>query len=134
MSSDPRSERSYPMTRKVRVGVVALVTSVTATLVTGAAVRAAPTAQVCRPFKQGGLTFNSETLGAGWTCSSARTWIDKLSRDRVHVSTRNVPLGNGPRGYHCFATPASRRGRATSGTCFTGTITFPRNGFAWFEA
>jgi hypothetical protein len=40
----------------------------------------------------------------------------------------------GPRGYHCFAEPDSRRGRATSGTCFKGTLAFPGTGFAWFEA
>ena len=119
------------MTRKVRRGGVAVAISVTAILVNGAAVRAAPTAQVCGPFRQGGLTFKSFTLGTRWTCSSAKSWIIKLSADKVHVTTRNVPLSNGPRGYHCLATVGSKGGRATNGTCFTGTITFPGNGFAW---
>ena len=119
------------MTRKVRRGVIVVAISVAVILVNGAAVRAAPTAQVCGPFKQGRLTFKSFTLGTHWTCSSAKSWIIKLSVDKIQVTTRNVPLTNGPRGYHCLATTGSKGGQATAGTCFTGTITFPGNGFAW---
>jgi hypothetical protein len=119
------------MTRKVRRGVVAVAISAAAILVNGAAVRAAPTGQVCGSFKDGRLTLKSFTLGTRWTCSSAKSWIIKLSADKVQVITRNVPLTNGPRGYHCLATVGSKGGRATYGTCFTGTITFPGNGFAW---
>jgi hypothetical protein len=122
------------MTRHGSIGVVVLAIAVTAALGTPSLVRAAPTAQLCRPFKAGGLTFRSETLGTGWTCSSARSWISRLSQDRVRVTTRNVALRNGPSGYHCIATPNSRGGRATSGACFKGTIAFPGSGFAWFEA
>jgi hypothetical protein len=89
------------------------------------------TGKVCPTFKQGRLTFHPETLGTGWTCESAKPWIVKLIGDRVHVGSRNVPLTNGPGGYHCLATPLSRSGHATSGACFKGTIAFPRSGFAW---
>jgi hypothetical protein len=92
---------------------------------------AAPTGQFCSPFKQGKRTYHWQTLGTGWTCGSARRWIAKLIRDRVHVTSKNVPLKNGPRGYHCNATPGSSGGHATSGECFTGKLAFPKSGFAW---
>jgi hypothetical protein len=119
------------MTRKVCGGVVAVVISTTAILANGAAVQAAPAAQICGSFKEGGLTFKSFTLGTRWTCSSAKSWIIKLSADKVQTTTHNVALTNGPHGYHCLATTGSRGGRATAGTCFTGTVKFPGNGFAW---
>jgi hypothetical protein len=123
------------MTRNVRRNVIALAISLFATLaITAAVAQAKPAAQVCRAFKQGGLTFNSETLGTRWTCASAKKWIAKLSRDKIRHSTSNVRLSNGPKGYHCFAEPSSQGGRATAGTCFTGTIAYPGTGFAWFEA
>jgi hypothetical protein len=119
------------MTRTVLRGVAVLVISATAASVTASAVRAQPAGQLCRKFTQGRLAFTSQTVGTGWTCAAAKSWIVKLSNDRVRVSARNVPLTNGPRGYHCLATPFSRGGRATSGTCFKGTIAFPGSGFAW---
>jgi hypothetical protein len=91
-------------------------------------------AAVSPTFKQGGRTYRWETIGNSWTCKSAKTWVVKLIGDHIHSSTKTVPLTNGPRGYHCFAEPDSRRGRATSGTCFKGTLAFPGTGFAWFEA
>jgi hypothetical protein len=119
------------MNRTVRRGMVVLAVSVAAALTSASAVRAEPAAQVCRKFTQGRLTFTSETLGTSWSCAAAKAWIVKLAADRVRVSARNVPLSNGPRGYHCFATPFSRGGRATSGSCIKGTIAFPGTGFAW---
>ena len=95
---------------------------------------AARAGQVCRSFTQGGRTYKSETLGTGWTCSSAKTWIVKLSSDHVHVVSTNVPLTNGPSGYHCFASPPSRGGRAANGSCIKGTLAFPKSGFAWLGA
>ena len=94
---------------------------------------AAHTGQVCRPFKQGGHTYTWETIGTSWTCTSAKPWVVTLIGDRAHVVSKNVPLTNGPRGYHCSANPGSRRGRATDGACFKGTIAFPISGFAWTE-
>jgi hypothetical protein len=88
-------------------------------------------AQVCPSFAQRGLTYSFETLGSGWSCSSAKSWVVKLIRDRVGTVSKNVPLKNGPRGYHCFATPFSRGGRATAGSCITGSLAFPGKGFAW---
>jgi hypothetical protein len=101
-------------------------------LATASTVGAARAGQLCPSFKQGGHSYHSETLGTGWTCASAKTWIVKLSGDHVQVANANVPLTNGPRGYHCSANPASRGGRATAGQCFKGTVAFPGPGFAWF--
>ena len=120
------------MTRNVRRHVIALTISLVAALAIATAVaQARPAAALCQNFKQGRLTFFSETLGTHWSCSAAKTWIVKLTKDKIRHSSSNVPLSNGPKGYHCFATPDSQGGRATSGACFTGTIAFPGNGFAW---
>jgi hypothetical protein len=120
------------MTRMMwTVVVVVLAISVTAALTTASAVRAEPAAQVCPKFSHGRLTFTSETLGNSWTCAAAKSWILRVANDRIRHSSRNIPLRNGPRGYHCIATPVSRGGHATSGACFKGTIAFPGTGFAW---
>ena len=105
------------------------VSATAATIVAASAHAARP--QVCSTFKQAGETFTSFTIGTAWTCASAKSWIGKLSDDRVGHVTKNVPLTNGPRGYHCFAIAGSKAGRATSGTCFKGTLAFPQTGFAW---
>ena len=111
--------------------VVTLVVVASLSLAAASTVGAARAGQVCPSFKQNGRIYRPETIGTGWTCASAKPWIVKLSGDRIRRSTANVPLTNGPRGYHCFATPLSRGGRATSGTCFKGTLAFPKSGFAW---
>ncbi len=103
-----------------------------AAILAAAASPAGAASEVCPSFKQNGLTFKWETSGSKWTCANAKRWVVKLSRDRVHVAGANVPLANGPRGYHCFATPFSSGGRATGGTCFSGTLAFPKSGFSWF--
>ena len=116
----------------IRKGVPILI-ALGAALAAASGGAAAPTAAVCGSLKVSRVKINYETL-AGWTCSSAKTWIVKLAADHVAPSNHNVRLTNGPRGYHCFATPLRRGSWARSGTCFTGTITFPGKGFAWFEA
>ena len=108
-----------------------LVLTASACLAAASTASATRAGQVCQPFTHAGKTVHSETIGTGWTCASAKTWIVKLSGDRVGTVTNNVPLPNGPRGYHCFATPLSGGGRATAGSCIKGTITFPKSGFAW---
>jgi hypothetical protein len=114
--------------------LVALLVVASACLAAASTAGAARDGQVCQSFKLRGLTFKWETVGSGWTCSSAKPWIVKLSADRVHVTGTNVPLANGPRGYHCVATPFSRGGRATGGACLKGTFAFPKSGFSWFTA
>src|SRR2546430_16117655 len=112
------------------VAVVALV-SLAAASTSGAT----SAGKICPAFKQGGIKYQSQTVGTSWTCASAKSWIVKLSLDRVPKSvTKNLPLTNGPRGLHCFATPLSRGGHATAGSCIKGTLAFPLSGFAWFPA
>jgi hypothetical protein len=115
------------MTRTLAV----LVVIAAACLAAAATAGARSTAQVCPSFAHGGKSFFLETIGDRWTCSSAKSWAVKLMGDKVPQSvTRSVPLKNGPAGYHCFALPGSH-GRATDGTCFKGTLAFPKTGFAW---
>jgi len=103
-------------------------------LATASTGTAADAGKLCAKFSQNRITYQSQTVGSSWSCAAAKSWIMKLSLDRVPKSfTKNLPLTNGPRGYHCFAEPGSRRGHATSGVCVKGTIAFPRSGFAWYS-
>ena len=120
------------MNRKLALLLAVGVVSACACLATATNADAARSGKVCSPFKRNGASYQYETVGTGWTCASAKSWIVELIRDRVHVSTRNVPLTNGPRGYHCAANTGSQGGHATAGQCIKGTVAFPRSGFAWF--
>jgi len=120
------------MNRKIAVLVAVAAVSASVCLATTTNAGAASTGKVCSPFKHGGRTYRSETLGTGWTCASAKAWIVKLIGDRFHTVSKSVPLTNGPRGYHCAADPTSQGGHATAGHCIKGTIAFPGSGFAWF--
>ena len=112
--------------------VTALLLVLGATLAAASTVRAVPAAQICRTFKLSGLDTAYFTIGNKWTCSSAKAWIVKLAADSVPPSNHNIPLKNGPGGYHCLAEPHTQN-RAVAGTCFTGTIKFPGTGFAWLN-
>ena len=104
---------------------------VAATLTVASTADARSAAQVCPSFNQGGKSFFLETIGSSWSCSSAKSWAVKLIGDKVpRTVTKDIPLTNGPSGYHCFANPGSHV-HATDGTCFKGTIAFPKSGFAW---
>ena len=115
----------------IRKGVPMLI-AVGAALAAASVGGAAPTAAFCGSMKVSHAKIHYETLGDGWTCSSAKTWIVKLAADHVAPSNHNVPLTNGPRGYHCVATPRTQK-FAVSGACFKGTIRFPRSGFGWIN-
>ncbi len=117
------------MKRMVAFLIVAAALSLFAASTAGAT----HTGQLCRSFKQGGHAYSWETVGTGWTCGSAKPWVVKLIGDHARVVSKNVPLKNGPRGYHCYAIAGSRRGRATNGACWKGTIAFPISGFSWLE-
>ena len=114
-------------------GYTSMLAVVAISLVLASGAGATRAAAVCKSFKSGGLTYSSETLGTSWSCSAAKTWIIKLSADRVGKVTKDKPLTNGPSGLHCFAMPDSIRGRATAGACIKGTIKYPGTGFAWFN-
>jgi hypothetical protein len=59
-----------------------------------------------------------------------RTWVLKLIKDPVDTTTGKVALHNGPKGYHCYATQDAK-GHASVGTCYKGTLAFPKSGFLW---
>ena len=113
------------MIRRVALVLIAIA----AALVASTAVQAGRP-QVCKPFTQSGIKISYETIGTAWTCSSAKTWIVKLAADKVGGAEANIPLKNGPHGYHCFAFPR-KQPLALDGTCFTGTLAYPGTGFAW---
>ncbi|MGZ4411724.1 MAG: hypothetical protein ACXVY8_06275 [Gaiellaceae bacterium] len=117
------------MTRLAWTGVTTVAVAV-ALFAATSVVSAAPAGQLCPSFKKSGLKYQFETLGSGYSCSSAKGWIDKLSGDRVPVKPGHVPLHNGPKGLHCFAT-AELKGHASSGACYKGTLAFPGPGFTW---
>ena len=117
------------MIRRLTLALVVLA----AALAVASAAEAKPAAQVCPSFKTSGVKLFYETLGHSWTCSAAKAWIVKLAADHVGASAVNVPLKNGPTGYHCLATPR-KQNLAISGTCFKGTLAFPGTGFAWLPA
>jgi hypothetical protein len=87
---------------------------------------------VCPTITVSGVKLLSETIGHSWTCSAAKVWIVKFASEKVGPSDRDIPLKNGPRGYHCIATPR-KQSHAVDGTCFTGTKVFPGTGFAWLS-
>jgi len=41
-----------------------------------------------------------------------------------------VVLKNAPRGFKCSAVDDAK-GRPAVGSCYTGTVAFPKNGFQW---
>jgi hypothetical protein len=112
-----------------------LALAISALVATGAlaAVSAAPAAaagKVCPSFSQSGLKYFSETVGSGFTCGTAKTWVLKLSKDHVDTTTGKIALSNGPKGYHCVAT-SDAKGKASVGACYKGTLAFPKSGFLW---
>ncbi len=113
-------------------GTTSLLAAAAAACALASGAGAARDGQICKTFKQNGVTFVSQTVGSSWSCSAAQSWIRKLSTDRVGKVTTKVPLKNGPSALHCFATPGSTGGRATSGACIKGTLAFPKSGFAWY--
>jgi hypothetical protein len=116
-----------------KLGVLAVVALVALAAASTGGARSA--GKICPKFKQARITYESQTVGTGWTCGAAKSWIARLSLDRVPKNvTKNIPLTNGPRGYHCLATPLSRGGHATAGTCIKGTIAYPKSGFAWLPS
>ena len=112
----------------VAVAVLALVT--TAVLAALSDVPATAAGKVCPSFSNSGLKYFSETVGSGFTCNTAKTWVLKLSKDPADTTTGQVALHNGPKGLHCVATQDAK-GHASVGACYKGTLAFPKSGFLW---
>lgn len=93
--------------------------------------RAEPTDNaICRPFVVGGQKVAWEVIGT-WTCATAKPWILKMDGDHVSQQLGKAALHNGPRGYHCFATRETAKGRVIDGICYAGTLAYPKTGFVW---
>lgn len=107
-----------------------VVVSAAAALAAGSFAHGATAGQLCPSFSKSGLTYQWETVGTGWTCTSAKPWIVKLSGDRVAAVAGKVTLKNGPSGFKCYAS-LTHKGRASGGLCFKGTLAFPKSGFTW---
>jgi hypothetical protein len=103
---------------------------VAAALAGATTARARTAGQLCKSFTQAGLKVQWETAGTGWTCGSAKPWVVKLINDHVKPAVGNVPLTNGPHGFHCFAVD-EKKGHVAAGLCFKNTIAFPKSGFTW---
>ena len=63
------------------------------------------------------------------TCAKAKPWLVKLLADHGKPGVK-VVLKNAPRGFKCWAVDDAK-GRPTVGSCYTGTLAFPHNGFQW---
>jgi hypothetical protein len=85
---------------------------------------------VCKTFTKDGASFHWSTVGSGFTCGSAKHYVEKLSSEHFPQKGKLVNLTGGPKGYHCKGT-TDDTGRATAGACYLGTLAFPKSGFQW---
>ena len=118
------------MIRRTGVGIAVLALVATAVLAALSAAPATAVGKFCPAFSESGLKYQWETAGTGFTCTTAKTWVLKLIKDPVDTNSGKVPLTNGPKGLHCYATD-DQKGHASGGACYKGTIAFPKSGFLW---
>jgi hypothetical protein len=113
-----------------RIAAVVVATAVVAIFGAGAATgaRAAGTAAVCKTFTTSGLKPQWSVIG-NVTCAQAQPWLVKLLADHGKPGVK-VVLTNTPKGFKCTAVDDAK-GRPAVGSCYTGTIKFPNNGFQW---
>ena len=113
-----------------RIAAVVVATVAGAILGSGAATGAPATgtAAVCKTFSASGLKPQWSVIG-NVTCAKAKPWLVKLLADRGRPGVK-VVLRNGPKGFKCSAVDDAK-GRPAVGSCYTGTIAFPKNGFQW---
>ena len=115
--------------RFMLVGTVALIVA-GLTFAVSSPVGAARAGQhVCPAFTSLGINEYTATVGTGFTCASAKTWIVKLISERVK-GAGEVTLTNGPKGLRCFAT-FEAKGHAAGGWCYKGPQASPSSGFTW---
>lgn len=112
--------------------VAAVVVATTAVVIFGAGAatgaRATGTAAVCKTFSASGLKPKWSVIG-NVTCAKAKPWLVKILAGHGKPDVK-VVLKNGPAGFKCFAVDDAK-GRPAVGSCYTGTIAFPKNGFQW---
>ena len=112
------------------VGVLSVVL-VAVTLAVVSTAGATRTGQLCPAFTVSKLKVQGETVGTGFTCASYKSWVTKLMADKVKVAAGDIPLTNGPKGLHCFATSETKKGYVSGGLCYKGTLAYPVSGFTW---
>ena len=112
------------------IAVVLVATAVVAIFGAGVATAARTTGAgaVCRTFTTSGLKPKWSVIG-NVTCAKAKPWLVKLLAERGKPGVK-VVLKDGPTGFKCSAFD-DRKGRPAVGSCYTGTIAFPKNGFQW---
>jgi hypothetical protein len=123
-------EEGLAIAHHARIAAVVVATAVVAIFGAGAAMggRATGTAAVCKTFATSGLKARWSVIG-NVTCAKAKPWLVKLLADRGRPGVK-VVLKNGPTGFKCSAVDDAK-GRPAVGSCYTGTIAFPKNGFQW---
>lgn len=128
--------------RRRWVGIVVITLVVSAFLAAASRVPAAPTAGSACPALTGhkwhasygsrsGRRYQWSVVGKAWKCKTAKRWVAKLVKDRPRRKTGFIPLKNGPKGLHCYATLLDKKGYAFTGVCFKGTFAYPITGFQW---
>jgi hypothetical protein len=112
------------------IAAVLVATVVVAIFGAGAApgARATGAGAVCRTFSTSGLKPKWSVIG-NVTCAEAKPWLVKLLAERGKPGVK-VVLKHGPTGFKCSAFDDGK-GRPAVGSCYTGTIAFPKNGFQW---
>ena len=116
--------------RRACIAAVVVATAVVAMLGAGAATgaRATGAGAVCKTFSTSGLKPQWSVIG-NVTCAKAKPWLVKLLADRGKPGVK-VVLKNVPTGFKCSAVDDAK-GRPAVGSCYTGTLAFPKNGFQW---
>lgn len=112
--------------RLAAVVAIAVVAIVGAGAATGA--RASGTGAVCKTFTASGLKPKWSVIG-NVTCAKAKPWLVTILAERGKPDVKVVPK-NSPKGFKCFAVDDAK-GRPAVGSCYTGTVAFPKNGFQW---
>jgi hypothetical protein len=123
-------EESVVIARRARIAAVVVATAIVAIFGAGAATgaRATGAAAICKTFSTSGLKPRWSVIG-NVTCAKAKPWLVKLLADHGKPGVK-VVLKNGPKGFKCSAVD-NAKGRPAVGSCYTGTIAFPKNGFQW---
>jgi hypothetical protein len=91
------------------------------------------TAHTWHASGKSGSKYRWEVIGTAFTCGSAKHFVVKFLKTRVHGSGR-VVLHGGPSGYHCDGTQLDAKGYPYWGMCYQHTVAFPKNGISWFPA
>jgi len=94
------------------------------------AAHAAPSAAICRSFSVTGAGKIQWSVIGNVTCGQAKPWLTKILA-KHGTPDAQAKITNAPTGFHCRAT-TNAKGIPSVGSCYTGTIKFPKNGFQWF--